>query len=394
MTTQRTLLVLLEKIEQLEKNYTPPPHNVSLLTTTESRFLKFDEKEIFKMPKTFRKQFRAQGCTAHIRKRTDGRYNCSYEIRYNKNGYHISASGTTLEVAKARFIEKLNNTTPQEKNYDITIPNNFDKFAVYWFENFHKRKVSEKTYKNNMRIYNRHIKPKFASLALLNMNPAMLQEFIENLPGNGKTADDVHSLLNQVFDTAVKHGKLKLNPLSLFIHKPHERESGVELTLEEELKLLNAYKGTDYEIIFAVMLYTGIRPNELKTAKIAGEFILAVNSKRKNGKVEYKKIPIISYLRTCLKEIETIPCRYEERIRDAFNKVLPSHTLKDLRKTFNTRCVAHKVDYVARKLFMGHSLGKLDNTYTGNLDEYLLSEGKKLESWYSLYPKNTPKNCK
>ena len=393
MTTQRTLLVLLEKIEQLEKNYTPP-HNVSLLTTTESRFLKFDEKEIFKMPKTFRKQFRAQGCTAHIRKRTDGRYNCSYEIRYNKNGYHISASGTTLEVAKARFIEKLNNTTPQEKNYDITIPNNFDKFAVYWFENFHKRKVSEKTYKNNMRIYNRHIKPKFASLALLNMNPAMLQEFIENLPGNGKTADDVHSLLNQVFDTAVKHGKLKLNPLSLFIHKPHERESGVELTLEEELKLLNAYKGTDYEIIFAVMLYTGIRPNELKTAKIAGEFILAVNSKRKNGKVEYKKIPIISYLRTCLKEIETIPCRYEERIRDAFNKVLPSHTLKDLRKTFNTRCVAHKVDYVARKLFMGHSLGKLDNTYTGNLDEYLLSEGKKLESWYSLYPKNTPKNCK
>lgn len=394
MTTQSTLLVLLEKIEQLEKNYTPPPHNVSLLTTTESRFLKFDEKEIFKMPKTFRKQFRAQGCTAHIRKRTDGRYNCSYEIRYNKNGYHISASGTTLEVAKARFIEKLNNTTPQEKNYGITIPNNFDKFAVYWFENFHKRKVSEKTYKNNMRIYNRHIKPKFASLALLNMNPAMLQEFIENLPGNGKTADDVHSLLNQVFDTAVKHGKLKLNPLSLFIHKPHERESGVELTLEEELKLLNAYKGTDYEIIFAVMLYTGIRPNELKTAKIAGEFILAVNSKRKNGKVEYKKIPIISYLRTCLKEIETIPCRYEERIRDAFNKVLPSHTLKDLRKTFNTRCVAHKVDYVARKLFMGHSLGKLDNTYTGNLDEYLLSEGKKLESWYSLYPKNTPKNCK
>lgn len=358
MTTQSTLLVLLEKIEQLEKNYTPPPHNVSLLTTTESRFLKFDEKEIFKMPKTFRKQFRAQGCTAHIRKRTDGRYNCSYEIRYNKNGYHISASGTTLEVAKARFIEKLNNTTPQEKNYDITIPNNFDKFAVYWFENFHKRKVSEKTYKNNMRIYNRHIKPKFASLALLNINPAMLQEFIENLPGNGKTADDVHSLLNQVFDTAVKHGKLKLNPLSLFIHKPHERESGVELTLEEELKLLNAYKGTDYEIIFAVMLYTGIRPNELKTAKIAGEFILAVNSKRKNGKVEYKKIPIISYLKTYLKEIETIPCRYEERIRDAFNKILPSHTLKDLRKTFNTRCVAYKVDYVARKLFMGHSLRK------------------------------------
>ena len=77
MTTQKTLLALLEKVEQLEQNFTPT-HNVLSLTMSESRFLKFNEKEIFKMPKTFRKQFRAQGCTAHIRKRTDGRYNCSY----------------------------------------------------------------------------------------------------------------------------------------------------------------------------------------------------------------------------------------------------------------------------------------------------------------------------
>lgn len=396
MTTQETLAALLQKIERLEENFTPPQQLNAKLSMSEIRFLKFNEKEIFKMPKTFRKTFRAQGCTAHVRKRIDGRYNCSYEIRYAKKPYNnppISASGSTLEEAKIRFIEKLNNYTPQD-NTAPTIPKDFDGFAIYWFENFHKRKVCEKTYKNNFSLYNRHIKKQFSKMYLESITPVMLQDFIEKLPGNGKTADDIHSIFNQIFDTAVKHGKIKLNPLSMFLHTSHERETGKDLTPQEELQLLTAYTGTDYEIIFAVMLYTGLRPNEFKTARIEGNFIIAINSKRKNGKIEYKKIPITSCLRTYLKDIKILPCRYEGSLRKAFSNILPDHMLKDLRKTFNTRCVQYKVDYMARKLFMGHSLGKLDKTYTGSLDEYLLSESKKLDSWRDLYPKNTPKNGK
>lgn len=44
-------------------------------------------------------------------------------------------------------------------------------------------------------------------------------------------------------------------------------------------------------------LYTGLRPNELYTAKIEGNFIVAINSKRKNRKLEYKKIPISKMLK-------------------------------------------------------------------------------------------------
>ncbi|MDE6868696.1 MAG: hypothetical protein K2J83_06125, partial [Clostridia bacterium] len=108
-------------------------------------FLKFTEKEILKMPKPFRKIFRIDGNKAHVRKRADGRYKCSYEIRYAKKPYNkhpISASGATLEIAKARFIEKLNNYIPQD-NTAHTVPKDFHGFAMYWFENFHKRKVAE-----------------------------------------------------------------------------------------------------------------------------------------------------------------------------------------------------------------------------------------------------------
>lgn len=47
------------------------------------------------------------------------------------------------------------------------------------------------------------------------------------------------------------------------------------------------------------------------------------------------------------------------------------------------------LDYFARKKFMGQSVGCLDGTYIGNLDEYLITEGEKLNNWYQ-YPKNTP----
>ena len=53
----------------------------------------------------------------------------------------------------------------------------------------------------------------------------------------------------------------------------------------------------EFQIATAIALYTGLRPNELSSAKIDGDFIIALNSKRKNGKVEYKRIPIINALR-------------------------------------------------------------------------------------------------
>lgn len=359
-----------------------------------SGFLEFTEKEILKMPKSFRKKFRIQGCTVPARKRTVGRYKCSIELRYAKKPFDkhpISASGPTIEIAKARFIEKLNARIAEFDAAPI-IPTNFNKFAMYWFENFHKCKVIEKTFSNNLRLYNRHIKNRFEGFMLGDITPAMLKSFLKSLPGNGKTADDVHCILNQIFDTAVTHRKLKANPLNYFVHTAHDKKTGIELTRNEEQMLLSTYKGTVYEIIFAVMLYTGLRPNEYKTARIEGDFIVAINSKRKNGKLEYKKIPICSHLRSRIDGITVLPKRHLCGIRKNYNKLFPHHTLKDLRKTFDTRCVECKIDYYARKKFVGQSVGKLDGTYIGNLDEYLLTEGKKLDDWYSLYPKIPQKN--
>ena len=375
---------LWERIKNLERIYFTSSQAPQEDNKTGIRFLKFTEKEILQMPKSFRKTFRAQGCTAHIRKRFDARYKCSYEVRYYRDGYAISCSAKTIDEVKKRFIEKLQEVLPQNLSEPISIPVNFDKFSIYWLENFHKPKVNPKTYYNNLKLYERHIKKVLSDYSLAAITPILLKNLFEKLPGKGKTADDVRCLLNQIFKSAVKHGKIKVNPLDLIFYKQHERQTGKELTREEELKLLNACKGSTYAEIFAVMLYTGLRPNEVKTAQIKDDFIIAVNSKGKTKNVEYKKIPICSFLREYIGDSEYLCIRSENRLRLRFNSILPDHTLKDLRKTFNTRCTELKINDTARKMFMGHSLGKLRKTYTGNLDKFLILEAKNFEKWYTF----------
>ena len=122
---------IIEKAIELEKNSSPVADST---ITTSSALIRFTEKEIEKMPKEFKKTFKLNGCVAHVRKRNDGRYNCSYEIRYARKPYNnppVSASGRTLEEAKANFVKKLHEYIPSESSAIApAIPKDFDGFAI------------------------------------------------------------------------------------------------------------------------------------------------------------------------------------------------------------------------------------------------------------------------
>ena len=79
--------------------------------------LKFTTKEIDQMPKTFKKEFRAEGCTARIRKRQTGKNSYTYEIRYRRNGYNITITDKNLENGKNRFSFCLNGLQLEEGPY-------------------------------------------------------------------------------------------------------------------------------------------------------------------------------------------------------------------------------------------------------------------------------------
>ena len=366
-----------EKLQNLiEKNNAAVKSDVMEERLDDILELKFTNKEINQMPKAFRKEFRVDGCTARIRKKPSGKSGYIYEIRYRRNGYDIGVSNKILEEAKRLFIEALKTAKISKK---ITgVPKTFHSFSMYYFENFRIKKVTEKTYKTDLNRYKRYLQPYFEELPLIKITPKDCQDLIDELEeeGKGKTAVELFALLSVIFKMAIFHRLIEYNPLDIVMHTKHESQHGVALTKEEEKKLLMNTSDAILRNALALGLYTGMRPNEYKTAKIEGKFIVAVNSKRKNGKVEYKKIPITKMLKPYLKDGINVPT--EKRLRAAIRAVLPDHKLYDLRTTFYTRCTECGVAEPAIKEFVGHSLGQLGNAYTDLSDEYLLVEGAKL----------------
>ena len=107
--------------------------------------------------------------------------------------------------------------------------------------------------------------------------------------------------------------------------------------------------------------------------------IIAKNSKRKGGKIEYKRIPIIKKFKPYLEGVTEFDIPNICNVRDKFNSILPKHILYDLRRTFYTRCDECGVSTAARDEFVGHSSGALTDAYRDLSDEYLLKEAEKLD---------------
>ncbi len=351
-----------------------------------SSLLHFTYKEIKNMATTFKKVFIANGLAAHVIKKESGKNSYCYEIRYRANGYCIITSSTNLQKAKEKFLAK---TTPTEINkYYVGKINKVEdcrtlkEFALFFFEKHRKEKVAAQTYKCDLNRINKYIFPAFGDMNIRQITPDKCQTLIEGIQaeGKGKTADEIYSLLSIIFKGAIAYGIITKSPLAIVQIQKHVYQHGVALSKDEEKLLLTRLIEPDFKIAAAIALYTGLRPNELETAQIKGDFIIAINSKRKNKKVEYKRIPIIDALRPYLKNgIPVLPT--PQLLRRRVSAALPNHKLYDLRTTFYTRCDEYGVAQPARDEFVGHSAGTLTNAYRDLSDEYLLREGRKLNDW-------------
>lgn len=337
---------------------------------TWGKYLEFTQKEISSMPQKYRKMFRVGKLRAYMRERRRGG-SINYEARCRMDNINISAGGTTKEEARQRFIEKLNALEHGVK----TTPTKFGDFIEFYFENFRKRKVAANTYKTDYDRVKKHILPALGEMRLSAITPSVCQAFIDKFSDKGKTAQELFSLLSQTFKCAIAHHLIQFSPLDTLIRPTHESVNGTALTREQEARLLSETP-EKYREAFAIAIYTGLRPNEYETLRRDGDMLIAKNSKRKNRKIEYKRIPVCPMLRPYISESPSMPC--PKTLWNAFKKLFPDHTLYDLRTTFNTRCVECHVDDNARKLMMGHSLGRLANTYTDVSDEFLRQEAEKL----------------
>lgn len=335
----------------------------------EQGFVNFTEKEISQMPKQFRKTFRTQKQTAHVRE-----HNGIYEIRIQINGCRISASGKYLDTAKERFIKKLKDYTelgnPKQRNEHFLIP-----YIQKWLDTVKKPYIKDVTFKMYMQALNAYISPNFDNRKIKNITQFELQAFINEFVRSGKnrTAEKIALLLSAVFDYAVDDGIIERSPMKRVVVARYEEEHGQSLTRSEEKILLDAFAESpnEYAQAYVFMLYTGLRRSELASAEISDGWISVITGKQRRGaKPKRRRMPICPMLKPLLGKINlsAIKAISAGMLTKHIKDFLPSHHCHDLRHTFITRAQECGIKREIVSLWAGHAP---DSSITSNVYTHL-----------------------
>ncbi len=368
---------LIEKVIEQESNI-PSTESQSITAT-----IKFTKDEVANMAKTFKKEFIANGLAARIIKRQSGKNTFCYEIRYRRNGYRIEVSSTDINEAKRKFLEatKPENIDNYQVRYIPTGLNLFREIANEWLS-YKKGKINDRTYNNYESYYRRYIRVPLGEIPILKIRTIDVDKIL-----NGKQPrlyEDLRTVLNSIFKYAIGSGIMTYNPVTLIPFKKAERNERRALTKDEQATLLQRLSVPEYapyKRIFLIMLYFGLRPCELSDARFEGDFLIARNAKRKNGKIEYKKIPVPKQAREKLDLNDAIVNPHRTDVLNRiFKRIIGNEEITQyyLRHTFATTCQQYiRPDIV--DIWMGDSSERLvGRVYTHFPDEFMKEQMNKV----------------
>ncbi len=348
-----------------------------------SEIITFTKGEITKMDKTFKKHFILNGYIAHVIKRKSGKKGFYYEIRYRRNGYNISASSVNINEAKRIFLEK-------------TLPQNIGKYLVAKqksgfnlleeiFEEWH-------AYKKGTVVDKEHLRFKVNFMALpeeLRQKPItqIRTVDIDTVMKDVKPRkyEELRTLFNGIFKYAVASGIIQHNPVALIKFKRAERQTRDALPKNEIIAFLERIKQPKYDEIRQAMYllyFFGLRPCEVDNdAHKEANFLIARNRKRKNGKLEYKKIPIPTQAQGLIDWNKPLTFHTQSKYAqdELIKDLLGGKTGYYLRHTFSTVCQQYvRPDIV--DIWMGDSPQRLvGKVYTHFPDEFMYEQMQKVQ---------------
>lgn len=343
-----------------------------------SATIKFTEQEIKGMSKTFKKEFVANGCVAHIIKRPSGKNGFYYEIRYRRNGYNITVSNKDLKTAKKMFVDGTKQLDEPVKQKEIT----FGQMTDEWLA-FKKGKVVDHTWRLYERLSEQYFTEAFRAKDIKSIRTGQLNAFMEQFGDRPRLYEDMRILLNSVFKYALLNAVISHNPVTLIPFKRAERKSRRALTDNEIRAFFVNVEAANAELrqVAYALYFFGVRPCELDNeAHIEGDFLICRNRKRKGGKIEYKKIPVPVQAREYIDETKPFKMPGNEQWTSTLlARLLPGElTAYNLRHTFATTCQKFvRPDIV--DIWMGDSPERLvGRVYTHFSDEFMLSEMAKV----------------
>lgn len=371
---------LIEKVIEQENN---APHTLTAQEKTVTATIKFTKQEVANMAKSFKKEFIANGLVARIIKRQSGKRTFLYEIRYRRNGYNISASSTDITEAKQKFLEM---TEPDKiEKYRIrTSTEKSDIFADV-FEDFYRykstTKVTPKTLKGYRLRFNA-VPQSIKEKSVIQINTAQISEYMNTL--SARDYEETRTMFNAVFKYAMACNIIIHNPVSFVQFQRADRqirEALTELEIKSFLSRIIEPKFDKIRQSAYFYYFFGLRASELdEETRREGDFLITRNRKRKNGKIEYKKIPIPKEAESL---IDWSPPLYKPiRANTAgklFHELLgEDKTAYNLRHTFSTIC-QESVRQEIVEIWLGDSPVRLiGKHYTHFSDKFMRSEMDKV----------------
>lgn len=310
-------------------------------TPSLSTSIKFTQKEIEKMSKTFKKEFIANGLIAHVIKRPSGKKGFYYEIRYRRNGFNVTASNKDLKKAKELFILATKNLESPEVIGKEKLK--FKTLLNEWIA-YKKGKIAQSTVDGYASLSRRLIGEDLLEKNVMEIRTADIDEYMPDFEEEPRRYEDLRTIFNGVFKYAIASGVVSHNPVTLIPFKRAERGQRVSLTDDQIRYFLKKIVGTRYDSIRQcayVLYFFGLRPCEVdKDLRFEGGFLISRNRKRKGGKIEYKKIPVPKQAQGLIEfDKPIVPTLSYDRWLDLMKEALPDDlTPYNLRHTFATKC--------------------------------------------------------
>lgn len=349
---------------------------------SKNKALKFTKKELFQMPKKFKKLFTYNKAIAHVRLTNRN----VYEVRCMIDGVCYFGSSKDLDIAKAKFIESLRNGPIKTKQERRKL--HFNEYFMRWMETVKKPYIKASTYGSYMQVFKSNIEDVFKELVLTEIDSFFLQNFINGFTESEhfRTAKKIYNLLSPCFDYAVADGVLDRNPMAKVVIPKYEIKQGSPITHEEEKILVNALRKSVYAQALVFLTYTGLRVGELSSVVYDGDWIEAITEKERKGlKAKTRRIPVSPNLKRCLPliDVEAIKKLNKNTISRHLGDFIENHHTHDLRHTFVTRAQEVGIRREIVSLWVGHAAdSSITSTVYTHLDqnkEIQLQEIKKFD---------------
>lgn len=353
--------------------------------TPTSTIITFTQKEISNMDKDFKKILILNGLVARVRTRPSGKQKFLYEIRFRAHGYSIIVCSASLKEAKEKFLAK---TKPNEIDKCKVLPSKMRRkgknLLHQVFEEWLSLKrgnIGDKEIRRFETNFN-NLPEELRYASIFDIRAVDLDSIMKDV--QPRKYEELRTLFNGIFKYAVASGLIQNNPVALIKFKRAERQNRESLSEDEITAFFERIKGAKYNEIRQgayILYYFGLRPCEVdEETHIEGDFLIARNRKRKNGKIEYKKIPVP---KDAWKIIDwnkpiTFQCG-KEKFHNLFKELLKGKTAYCLRHTFATICQQYvRPDIV--DIWMGDSTTRLvGKVYTHFPDKFMLENMMKVE---------------